>query len=133
MNMFRHHHISHYHEPVTPANFLQSFNEKLTIFSSREQRPALITTGGDEMQILRAVVSLQTCGHIRTYLLLITLDVTRDHAHPSKTAKGGAAMVVVLPQVKGGPALHLLTLPPSFPIWHKCCQAPKTARFLPSR
>ena len=93
MNMFRHHHISHYHEPVTPANFLQSFKEKIAILGSREQRRALITTGGDEMQILRAVVSPQTCRHIRTYLLLITLDVTSDHSHPSKTAKGGAAAI----------------------------------------
>jgi hypothetical protein len=65
MNMFRHHNISHYHEPVTPANFLQSFEEKIAIFRPCEQRPALITTGGDEMQILRAVVSLQTWRHIR--------------------------------------------------------------------
>jgi hypothetical protein len=63
MNMLWHDYVTCHHQTITPPDVLQDLKKEIAISRVVEQRPALITTGGDEVQISCAVVAVKAIGH----------------------------------------------------------------------
>jgi hypothetical protein len=63
--MFGHNHISEDDEIVAQADFFESFQKQVAMARAAEQRPPLITTAGDEMQVIVTVVAADAGGHER--------------------------------------------------------------------
>ena len=59
----RHDHVPDHHEPVTPPDLLQNPQEHAASRARCQQRPAAIAAGGDEVQMLAAVIAAQALGH----------------------------------------------------------------------
>ena len=49
--MFRHYHVSSDHEVVPLSHLLESHEEKIAPLGCIKERPALVTTGGDEVEV----------------------------------------------------------------------------------
>jgi len=49
LNVFGHHNVSHHHETVPLPYPLHDFQKQVVILRGAQQRPSLITTGGDEV------------------------------------------------------------------------------------
>jgi hypothetical protein len=63
MKMLGHDYVADHHETIPLTYLFEEVRKKIATTSAAEQTPTLITTGGYEMQIAGAVVSLQTFGH----------------------------------------------------------------------
>jgi hypothetical protein len=63
--MFGHNHISEDDEIVAEADFLESFQKQVAVARAAEQRTPLITTTGDEMQVVVTVVAVEAGWHER--------------------------------------------------------------------
>jgi hypothetical protein len=63
MKMLRHDHVTHHHESIALARLLQDGKKHVTAAGRAQQRRTLITTAGNEVQVARAVVSVQSLGH----------------------------------------------------------------------
>jgi hypothetical protein len=64
MKMLRHHDVAHHGKLIPEANLLQCLEKQIPPGSAVEKSAPLITTGGDEMQILRPVESFETFRHV---------------------------------------------------------------------
>jgi len=58
-----HDHVSDHDETVTQANLFPDFEKQVPPAEGSEQRPLVITAGGDEVQVSFAVVTMQAPGH----------------------------------------------------------------------
>ncbi len=58
MKMFGHDYVADHHETIPLTHLFEDVQKKIATTSAAEQTPTLITTGGYEMQIAGAVVSL---------------------------------------------------------------------------
>jgi hypothetical protein len=96
--MLRHHNITHHREPISAGHVLQRPEKQIPPSGAPQKRSPLITTGRDEMQILRPVESFETCGHVAIVGLWFTRnDVTDDpRTHPCKERKDGATSSLVV-------------------------------------
>ena len=65
MDMFRHQDIADHHKTVATAYLLRDFKRQIAAARRSQQRPTLITTGGDVMEVSAAVVTMETSGHGR--------------------------------------------------------------------
>ncbi len=63
MNVFRHHHESHQRKSVSVAYLTQDLHKQIPRPHRPQQRQAPVTTAGDEMQIVLAVVPLEFSMH----------------------------------------------------------------------
>lgn len=50
MNVLRHHHKSNHREPVSISHLLHDLEQKIAALGSAQQRLAIATTPGDEVQ-----------------------------------------------------------------------------------
>jgi hypothetical protein len=64
MEMFRHNHIPDHHKPIAPAHALQHREEELAARVCTQHRLTLITTARDEVQIARAIKTLEELRHM---------------------------------------------------------------------
>jgi hypothetical protein len=64
MKMLRHHDIAHHGKLIPEATLLQCLEKQIPASGAPQKRAPLITTGGDEMQILRPVESFETFRHV---------------------------------------------------------------------
>lgn len=63
MHIFRHYHITQQHEMVASSDLFENVHQQLSVSHTAQQRQPLITAGGDEMAVSRAVVAVQPVGH----------------------------------------------------------------------
>ena len=63
MNVFRHHHKSHQRKSVSITHLAQDFYKQIPRPHRPQQRQAPVTTAGDEMQIVLAVIPLKFSMH----------------------------------------------------------------------
>jgi len=61
--MLGHHHVSTYDEAVPLANFLKNVKKQIATIGRVQDRPTMIATARDEVQMLQSVVSLELAGH----------------------------------------------------------------------
>ena len=61
--MFGHDHIAGHHKAVPPPHLLQNLKQQIAMLRTGEQWSSLVTTGGNEVQIPRAVVAMKFVGH----------------------------------------------------------------------
>ena len=66
MNVLGHDHISHHYETVARSDLFQDLEKQIPATWTVKQRPTMITTGGDEVQVSTAVVTMQASGHNET-------------------------------------------------------------------
>ena len=62
MNVLGHHHVSHNDEPIALAHLFEHGEKQVATFLCVEQRTALVTTAGDEVQV---------SGSIKTFGLVV--------------------------------------------------------------
>ena len=62
--MLRHQHITHDDETVTQPRCFQYAKEEIAALRCAQPRLATITTAGDEVQVLVAVETVETLGHV---------------------------------------------------------------------
>ena len=60
MKVFGHDDVSVDHEAVLLARFFQDAQEKVAAFGLVQLRLAVVATAGDEMQVMVAVIAMQT-------------------------------------------------------------------------
>ena len=91
--MIGHNDVAYDHKAITPANFFEHCEEQIA--SLRASQPGLpaITTTGDEMQFIRAVVAPGMVGHQASLLMAAkkSCDIRPRHPHLYKKRKGGPA------------------------------------------
>jgi hypothetical protein len=63
MNMLGHDHIANNDKVVSPPNLFQYSQQQVAMLPLAEHRHALITTGGDEVEIPRTIVATKFVGH----------------------------------------------------------------------
>ena len=63
MHVLRHDYVGDDDKTIAPAHPLQHFKKQVAILPGAEQRTALVTAGGDEMEVAGAVVTMQSCRH----------------------------------------------------------------------
>jgi len=63
VHMFRHHDVTDHDKSKTPPNFFEHFQKQIACPWTAQQRFSLIATGGDEMQISGAVITVKTSWH----------------------------------------------------------------------
>ena len=78
MNMIWHHYVSHHHEAIALARLLEDPQKQIAPTGSTQPRLPVITTAGEKMQMLVAVVSLQACRHISTLRAGFLLGTNKD-------------------------------------------------------
>lgn len=64
--MLRHHYVTHYHEAIASADFFENRKKQIAMARAAQQRTPLVATGGDEVKIVRAVVTTKTRWHFGT-------------------------------------------------------------------
>ena len=69
MNVLRHDHIAHNHEAITLAHGFEHNQEQIAPSRTRQPGLPMITTAGDEMQFIRAVVTPRMVRHQASLLL----------------------------------------------------------------
>ena len=62
MHMLRHDYVTHDHKMIAAPYLLQHYEKKVAIFPAAKQRAALVTTGGDKVQISSAVAAMEPVG-----------------------------------------------------------------------
>ncbi len=67
MHMLGHDYVTHDHKMIAAAYLLQHDEKEVAIFPAAQQRAALVTTGGDKVQISGAVVAMESIGHSDRY------------------------------------------------------------------
>src|SRR5271163_3580970 len=83
--MFRHHHISDYHEAVALASLIEHGEEAVAAPCGPQKRKAAIAGARDKVQVAGAVVTMQAARHDQDY------GISGIAAHPCKNRKDGAA------------------------------------------
>jgi hypothetical protein len=63
MYVLRHDHIADDHKLITPSHLLQDFDEEIPSSRRPQHHSPLVAAEGNEVQIPRAVISFETCGH----------------------------------------------------------------------
>jgi hypothetical protein len=63
VDVLRHDDVSQNDEAIATAHSLQDVQEDIAFALGAEKRLAAITTGGDKMQVARAVVTLKVARH----------------------------------------------------------------------
>ena len=61
--MLRHNYVTHDHKAMALADLLHNLEEKITIPFTGQQRPALVATGSDKVQVSGTVVAVKIGGH----------------------------------------------------------------------
>jgi len=93
MNVLGHDHVAYNHETITLADFFKHGQKQIPPLRARQPTLPMITTAGDEMQVIAAVVPLGMVGH-QASLLVPTkkrCDARPCRSHLYKKRKGGPA------------------------------------------
>jgi hypothetical protein len=53
-------------EAIALADFFENFQEQISSAGGAQQRAAVVTRTGDEMEMVRTLVAVQACGHSKT-------------------------------------------------------------------
>jgi hypothetical protein len=56
-------HVAHDHKTIAPPNPLQDLEKQVAIQRAAEQRTALVTTRGDEVEVSSAIVAVEAVRH----------------------------------------------------------------------
>ncbi len=62
VHVLGHDHVSDNREVISPTHLFQHVQEQIAVASAPQQRQALVATGGDEVLVSRAVVTMQPFG-----------------------------------------------------------------------
>jgi hypothetical protein len=65
MHMLRHDDIADDNESIAAARLLECLKKEVAPKRGRQQSPAAIATGSDEVKVARAIISLETIRHPR--------------------------------------------------------------------
>jgi len=63
VEMLRHDDVSAYYEAMPLPHFLENVKKQIAAIRRAQDRPAMIATARNEVQMLQAVVSLELTGH----------------------------------------------------------------------
>jgi hypothetical protein len=63
MEVLRHDHVPDYDEPVLLTSALQNLQKQVAPMRLGQERPTLIATAGDEVEVSRALVAFEPTGH----------------------------------------------------------------------
>jgi hypothetical protein len=81
MNVFRHDDVAYDYEPVTSANAVQNLQEEITEAFVSEKRLAAVTTESQKVQVVTAIKSVETFGHVvKNRENSEDLSVTSEHS-----------------------------------------------------
>jgi hypothetical protein len=61
--VLRHDYVADYDETVIFTSMLQNLQKQITAMGRGQERPPLITTAGDEVEVSSPVVALEAAGH----------------------------------------------------------------------
>ncbi len=91
--MLGHDHIAHNHEAVTLAGGFEHHQEQIAPPRARQPRLPMITTAGDEMQIVPAVIAAGMVRHEASLFPAAkkSCDIRPRRSHLYKERKGGPA------------------------------------------
>jgi hypothetical protein len=93
MNVIGHDNVAHDHEAIALADFLEYRQKQIAPLWARQPGLAMITTAGDEMQLIRAVVAPRMVGHTASLVVPAkkSCDGRPHRSHLYKKRKGGPA------------------------------------------
>jgi hypothetical protein len=89
--------IAYHHKAITPPHFFEHCQKQIASLRARQPGLPMITTAGNEMQVVRAVIAPGMVGHRASLLgaARISCDIRPRRPHLYKKRKGGPAPFTV--------------------------------------
>ena len=79
--MLRHHHVTDHLELVLPPDFFKDLQEQVSARGGAEERPSLVTTTSDVMEIATSIPAAQSFGHGKEFYMALKMRV-EDFVNP---------------------------------------------------